>query len=159
MATFNLREGRYRQSNLHLVKPARILNRHYIEEMYRHRFQRELGSIAGLAWRLLTSERGGLALLYYYLLMHTAGILDRRGHTRSADVLRRWIPMARIESGCSDLLRASFRFVVTEAGGSAIDIDNEHDYDVAKRRFAEWRKAQTERADRAYGMLGPGAPG
>ena len=160
MATFNLREGRFRQSNLHLVKPARIVNRHYIEELYRNRFQRELGSVVTLAWRLLTSERGGLGLLYYYLLMHCAGIVDRRGYRRLADALRRFVPLARVEAGCSDLLRASFRFVVTEAGGAAIDIDNEHDYDVAKLRYAEWSKLQAERAEQLYGTaaLGPGDP-
>ena len=160
MATFNLREGRFRQSNLHLVKPARIVNRHYIEEMYRNRFQRELGSVIALAWRLLTSERGGLRLLHYYLLMHCAGVVDRRGYRRLADALRRFVPIARVEAGCSDLLRASFRFVVTEAGGAAIDIDNEHDYDVAKLRYAEWSKLQAGRAEQLYGALalGPGGP-
>ncbi|HEY8153069.1 MAG TPA: NTP transferase domain-containing protein [Myxococcota bacterium] len=160
MATFNLREGRFRQSNLHLVKPARIVNRHYVEEMYRNRFQRELGSILAMAWRLLRDERGGASLLYYYVLMHVAGVVDRRGYRRLADALRRFIPLARVEAGCSDLLRASFRFVVTEGGGAAIDIDNEHDYDVAKLRFAEWSKQQAGRAEQLYGApaLGPGDP-
>ena len=160
MASFNLREGRFRQSNLHLVKPARVLNRHYIDEMYRNRFQREIGSIVALAWRLLTNERGGPTLLYYYLLMHCAGVVDRRGHRRLADALRRFVPIARVERGCSDLLRTSFRFVVTEAGGAAIDIDNEHDYDVAKLRYTEWGKLQEGRAERLYGALalGPGNP-
>lgn len=160
MAAFNLREGRFRQSNLHLVKPARVVNRHYVEEMYRNRFQRELGSVVALAWRLLTSERGGLTLLYYYLLMHCAGVVDRRGYRRLADALRRFVPLARVEAGCSDLLRTSFRFVVTEAGGAAIDIDNEHDYDVSKLRYAEWSKQQEGRAEQLYGApaLGPGDP-
>jgi len=160
MAAFNLREGRFRQSNLHLVKPARVLNRHYIDEMYRNRFQRELGSIIALAWRLLTNQRGGVGLLYYYLLMHCAGVVDRRGYRRLADALRRFVPLARVESACSDLLRTSFRFVVTEAGGAAIDIDNEHDYDTAKFRYAEWSKLQAGRAEQLYGApaLGPGDP-
>ncbi len=160
MASFNLREGRFRQSNLHLVRPGRIINRHYIEEMYRNRFQRELGSIVAMAWHLLTSERGGLRVLYYYVLMHFAGVADRRGFTRVADTLRRFAPLARIEACCSDLLRASVRFVVTQAGGAAIDIDNEHDYDVAKLRFAEWSKAQASRAEQLYGApaLASGAP-
>src|SRR5262245_33899475 len=106
MAYFNLREGRYRQSNLHLVRPARIGNRRYIEEMYRLRFQRRIGPIVALAWRLLRSERGGLAIVFYYCLMHVAGFANRHGFRRAADLVRRCIPMARIERGCGDLLGA-----------------------------------------------------
>jgi GTP:adenosylcobinamide-phosphate guanylyltransferase len=151
MACFNLREGRFRQSNLHLLRPARIGNRHYIEEMYEHRHQREFGQILGLAWRLLRSERGGLGVLTYYLLMHLAGFLDRQGFVALADALRRWIPAARIERGVSSLLRAPFRLIVTEAGGSAVDIDTEEDFEIAKVRFESWWKAQRERAARIYG--------
>jgi GTP:adenosylcobinamide-phosphate guanylyltransferase len=153
MAYFNLREGRFRQSNLHLSRPGRVTNRYYVEEMYEHRHQREFGQIAGLAWRLLRSERGGFAVLGYYGLMHLAGLLDRRGYRRIADRVRRWIPMARIERGISALLGASFEFVITEGGGCAVDIDNEHDYDIAARRYDEWRKVQLERVEQLYGPL------
>jgi hypothetical protein len=146
MAYFNLREGRFRQSNLHLVRPARIKNRLYIEEMYRQRHQRELGPILRLAWRLLTSERGGLALVLYYCLMHAAGLANRHGLRRTADLVRRWIPTPRIEQGVSRLLGARFHLVVTEVGGCAVDVDNEHDFEVARERYAEWTKAQRERA-------------
>jgi hypothetical protein len=61
--------------------------------------------------------------------------------------------MARIEKGCGSLLRTRFRFVVTEVGGAAIDIDTEEDYEAANARFAEWRAAQEERA----GALAAGA--
>lgn len=146
MASFNLREGRYRQSNLHLVKPGRLGNRHYIQEMYEHRHQKELWQILALAWTLLTSERGGLTVIWYYALMHLAGVADRRGWRGLADALRRMIPIARIERGCSELLKTELRFVVTEVGGCALDIDNEHDYAVARERFAAWRGAQAARA-------------
>ncbi len=149
MAYFNLREGRFRQSNLHLVRPARVANRYVIEDMYENRFQREWGSVAILAWRLLW--RGGLTMLMYYALMHVAGVTDRLGLPRLADWLRRWIPIARIERGIGKLLGTSFRFVVTDLGGSAVDVDNEHDYDVSKRRYDEWIKAQAERAHRMHG--------
>jgi CTP:molybdopterin cytidylyltransferase MocA len=151
MACFNLREGRFRQSNLHLIRPARIGNRHYIDEMYEHRHQREFGQIVALAWRLVRSERGGLGVLTYYLLMHLAGLADRWGLRRSADLLRRLIPTERIERGVSSLLRASFRLIVTEAGGCAVDIDTEDDFDAAKQCFESWWKAQRERAARVYG--------
>jgi hypothetical protein len=157
MAAFNLREGRFRQSNLHLVKPARLGNRHYIEEMYRNRHQKQLRDILSLAWRLLTGESGGLRVVWYFALMHVAGLADRRGLRRVADAIRRWIPMPRIERGCSDLLGTDFRFVVTEVGGCALDIDNEHDLDVSETCFERWRAAQAERAERLHGPL-PIAP-
>jgi CTP:molybdopterin cytidylyltransferase MocA len=153
MAYFNLREGRFRQSNLHLIRPGRVMNRGYVEEMYEHRHQREFAQILGLAWRLLRSERGGFAVLGYYALMHLAGALDRRHMRWLADLVRRWIPIARIERGCSSLLRGDFHFVVTEGGGCAVDIDNEHDYDVAAARYDEWRKEQLARVEQLYGPL------
>ena len=151
MAYFNLREGRYRQSNLHWIKPARIGNRHYIEEMYEHRYQRQIGQMIALGWRLLRLQEGGLAVLYYYGLMHLAAIADRWGLARIADAIRARIPMARIEAGCSALLRARFRFVVTELGGCAVDIDNERDYDAARARFETWRERQRARAEALFG--------
>jgi hypothetical protein len=158
MAYFNLREGRFRQSNLHLIRPGRVMNRYYVEELYEHRHQREFWQVLGLAWRLLRSERGGFAMLGYYALMHIAGFLDRRGRRWLADRVRRWIPIARIQLGVSTLLRADFQFVVTEGGGCAVDIDNEHDYDVAAARYDEWRKDQLARVEQLYGPL-PSAGG
>ena len=157
MAYFNLREGRLRQSNLHLVRPARLVNRSYIEEMYENRYQREFGSVVALTWRLLRA--GGFRVVAYYGLMHLAGASDRLGLRRLADRIRRWIPIERVEAALSLMLQTSFRFVGTDLGGAAVDIDNEHDCDVARRRYDEWKKAQTERAEALYGPLSlpPGA--
>jgi hypothetical protein len=153
MAYFNLREGRFRQSNLHLIRPGRVLNRYYVEEMYEHRHQREFGPIGGLALRLLRSERGGFAVVGYYALMHLAGALDRRRVRWLADRVRRWIPLSRIERGISGLLRGNFQFVITEGGGCAVDIDNEHDFEIASLRYEEWRKDQLARVEQLYGPL------
>jgi hypothetical protein len=158
MAYFNLREGRVRQSNLHVIRPGRIVNRHYIEEMYELRYQREFGNMLALAWRLLRSERGGGVITGTYLLMHLAGVADRWGWTWLADRVRRWIPTARIEWGVSALLRSSFRLVTTEGGGCGVDVDNEHDLDVARLRYAEWSAQQHKRVLELYGPL-PLSPG
>jgi GTP:adenosylcobinamide-phosphate guanylyltransferase len=151
MAYFNLREGRFRQSNLHLVRPARLGNRHYVEDMYEHRYQKQIGEMIKLGWTLLRVEGGGLAVIYYYALMHLAAIADRRGWRRIADALRERIPIARIEAGCSALLRTRFRFVVTEGGGCALDLDNEPDYEAARARFETWRERQRARVEALYG--------
>ena len=157
MAYFNTHEGRFRQNNLHLVRPTHLGNRHYIEEMYEHRYQREIGNIIALAWRILWGEGGGPSVLFYYGLMHLAGVADRRGWRRLADRVRRWVRIPRIEAGISKLLRTRFRFVVTEAGGCAVDIDNEHDFDVARCGFEHWQARQIARARELYGPLAVGA--
>jgi hypothetical protein len=156
-AYFNLREGRVRQSNLHLVRPGRVGNRHYIEEMYEHRYQKEVGNMLALGWRILSSEQGGLAIAFYYLLMHFAAIADRRGWRRLADWLRDRIPSARVERAVGKLLRTSFAIVRTECGGCAIDIDRDEEYEAAQARYQEWLDAQRARAESLYGpALPPG---
>jgi len=166
MAYFNLREGRFRQSNLHLAKPARLGNRRYIEDLYEHRHQRQWGQILGLAIRLLRAEEGGLRILFYYALMHLAGMADRSGLRGLADWLRQWLSLARVEGTLGVLIRGSVRFVVTDVGGCAVDIDNDDDCDVARARFSEWRKQQEMKAEELYGPLslparasGPALPG
>jgi len=153
MAYFNLRQGRLRQSNLHLVKPAKLGNRHYVEEMYENRYQRQLGPILRMAWRILFREGGGFAVLASFALMHLAGLLDRRGWRRLADRLRGYLDLDRVGGYCGRLLDTSFRFIVTEAGGCAVDIDNEEDLETARLRYGEWRAAQEARARRLYGPL------
>jgi hypothetical protein len=46
---------------------------------------------------------------------------------------------------------------VTEIGGCALDIDKEHDYDVAKLAFKSWKAAQRERSERYAGGLSAGS--
>jgi len=158
VAYFNMREGRFRQSNLHLAKPARITNRYYVEEMYELRYQKEFGNIAKLAWTILRSEQGGLRILVLYLLVHLAGVFNRRGFRSLADKLRKYVSLERVEVCISTLLRTDYRFVITEAGGCALDIDNQREYEASAARFREWTEAQTVRAEQLYGppQLAPG---
>lgn len=151
VAFFNLRDGRLRQNNLHLAKPARILNRNYVQDMYRHRHMREFGNMVGLGGILLF-KKGGLAILFFYLLMHLAGLADRWGWKRLAHWISRGVSLARNEWGISKLLNCRFRFVVSEVGGSAIDVDTEEEYDQVQAHFDQW--LQQERA-RATELLGP----
>ena len=142
MASFNLAEGRYRQNNLHWVKPLRMGNRHYIQDMYEHRYQKELGSMIGLAWRIFRKEFRNLWVLWLYALMHVAGILDRRGHPRAADRARSWVSLSAVERGVGALLRTRMRTVVTGLGGAALDVDNDHDFAVVDKNLARWKALQ-----------------
>lgn len=153
VAFFNMREGRLKQSNLHLAKPARMGNRHYIQEMYQHRHQRKFGNMLGLAWRLLRAKQGGLTVVFFYLVMVIGGLFDRWHLRRIADRVRRLISIDRTERALSRILAANFHFVITQVGGAAIDVDTEQEYDAICERFDEWTEVQKSRARSLVGTL------
>lgn len=146
MALFNLREGRFRQNNLHFVRPLRIGNRRYLQDMYETRYQTELGNALRLAWRGITREFLNLWLLFFYAVLHLAGVLDRRGHRLAADRIRRWIPLATAERGVGRLLRTRFCTVQTEFGGAALDVDNDADLLTVEKMFGQWKARQVRLA-------------
>jgi GTP:adenosylcobinamide-phosphate guanylyltransferase len=146
MACFNLREGRYRQSNLHYVRPLRMANRHYIQDMYENRYQKQLGNMIRLGWRILRNEYRHLWVIFYYVLMHVAAVLDRRGYRRLSDRMRAWIPLERIETGIGQLLGTRLRTVVTGLGGAALDVDNDEDLEVANKMLFRWKERQARLA-------------
>ncbi len=153
MACFHTAEDRYRHSNLHLVRPARLGNRVAIEHMYEHRYQKQLGQMLGLAWHILNNEGRASRILFDYALMHLALLFERLHLHRLADWLRRRVPLARIERACAALLGTRLRFAITRAGGCAVDVDNERDLEVARARFADWTALQQQRARALYGAL------
>ncbi|MEE2664819.1 MAG: NTP transferase domain-containing protein [Myxococcota bacterium] len=150
---FNLREARLKQNNLHLAKPARILNRHYIEEMYQHRKQREIGSMISLAWRLLRAREGTISIACFYAVMHFAAVLDRWRLRLLADWVRRFVSTGRVERGLSRLLKASVRLVTVETGGCAVDVDTEEEYDAIRLDRDRLYARVCERAEATYGPL------
>jgi len=153
VAFFNLREGRLRQSNLHLARPARLGNRFRIEDMYEHRHQKKFGNMAVLAWKLFFSRAAGPWIVLLYFVMHMAGLADRWKMRWLADRLRRLVTIERNERVVGRVLDTRFRFVVTEAGGCAIDVDTEEEYDAVQARFEPWTAAQQARAESIYGPV------
>ena len=97
-------------------------------------------------------------MLFLYLCIHLAGVAHRRKYDRLANWLRQLVSLEAIERAIGSLLRTDFRFVATEVGGCAVDIDNDSEYAVDCDRFDEWSVAQSKKAERIYGalMLPPG---
>jgi len=149
MACFNLSEGRFRQNNLHLVRPLRMENRLYIQDMYESRYQKELGSMVRLAFRVLIRELRNAWVLIPYLLLHIGGLLDRRGHVELARFVRSGVSLRIVERCASALLRTRFVTVTTGLGGAALDVDNDADLRAADKMLPTWRSMQTEIAQTA----------
>ena len=146
MASFNVAEGRFRQSNLHYVRPFRMGNRHYIEDMYENRYQKQIGSVIALGWRILSREFRHLWVIPVYLWMHLAGWFERRGRLALSDRVRAGVPLATVERGLSALLQTRVATVVTALGGAAVDIDNEVDLAAAEKMLGPWKAYQTRTA-------------
>ena len=142
LASFNLREGRFRQNNLHLVRPLRMGNRMYIQDVYENRYQKEFRSMILLGGRILRKEWRNLWVAFFYALLHLASLLDRRGKRAAADRVAAWIPLETVERGTGAMLQTRLRFVITHHGGAAIDVDNEADLRVAEKMLSAWKEMQ-----------------
>jgi GTP:adenosylcobinamide-phosphate guanylyltransferase len=151
VAYFNMREGRLRQSNLHLAKPGSMGARELIEEMYEHRHQKSFWNMTAIGVKLIANHGAGPRAAFWYSLIHLSGLLDRWGFEGLANWVRRANALARTERILGRLLQTDFRFVITEVGGSAVDVDTEAEYDVVQERFSEWSAAQQARAKVLYG--------
>lgn len=158
VAYFNLRDGRFRQNNLHYARPGRIGRRERIEEMYEMRHQRRFWNMFTLAIRLLLDRVGGVKIAVLFGMMHLAGIADRNGHARLAHVLSRWVTLDINRATIGKILDTRFAFAITESGGCALDVDTEEEYDAIRERYAEWSVEQAERSRRLHGPLAVEAP-
>lgn len=144
MAYFQLKEGRARQNNLHLVRPLKIEGRAYVQEMYKYRYQRQFRNMAELAWIIV--KGGGLKMVLFYIFLQTALFLDKLRLSPLAWIVRRFTPVRAIERCVSGILRGRFRTVFTGFGGATLDVDNAEDYRTIVERFDEWTAHQNEQA-------------
>lgn len=153
VAYFNTRDGRFRQSNLHYARPARIGRRQYIEEMYELRHQRRFWNMFTLTARLLMARVGGFKIALLFGIMHLAGLADRSGRPRLARRLARFVTLEINRATIGRILDTRVRFAITEVGGCALDVDTEEEFDAIRSRYDEWLAAQRSRAEALYGPL------
>lgn len=153
VAYFNLRDGRFRQNNLHYARPGRIGRLDRIEEMYELRHQRRFWNMFTLSVRLLLSRVGGLKIAVLFGFMHLAGIADRKGHSRLARLLARFVTLEDNRTTISRILDTRFAFAVTESAGCGLDIDTEDEYDAICERFEEWKQTLEARSLALHGPL------
>lgn len=138
MAYFTLRDLRVRQNNLHLVKPLRLGNRHYIQQMYDMRYQREWHNMARLCWELWHTRDASLRMIWSFLCLHVARGVTRLGWERLFLFRPFFLDLPMVESHMSQLLRTRFTTVVTHYGGCTLDIDNAEHYEAIRVNFERW---------------------
>ncbi len=142
MAYFVLRDLQVRQNNLHLVKPFRMGNRHYIQKVYDARYQREWYNIAKLCWELCTTQRGSLRVGGYFLYLHLAPYLSLMGWQRIALLRPLFLDASFVASLLSHLLQTRLTTVLTDYGGCTLDVDNAEHYAALCANFERWMAHQ-----------------
>ncbi len=136
MAYLHLREKNYRINNLHLVKPLRIANREYIQQMYQYRYQRNFKKILMFGRSLL----GKIKLKYYrcYIGLQLCQFFSSIGWKAPISYFKNWTTSQDMEQCISNLLDTRFKGLEVPYPGAALDIDRDSDYEAIKSRYDEW---------------------
>ncbi len=155
LAYLHFREGNLRQNNMQMVRPFKILNRHYVQTMYDLRYQKEFGNTVRLAWEILNKEEGGWGTLGNYLLMQCSLLFSRLHLNVIRDFFRNRTYIDSVQRCISQLMKTRFSIAFTTLGGATLDIDGEHDYEVINQRFFEWMDYQEQKACKSSNRVSP----
>jgi GTP:adenosylcobinamide-phosphate guanylyltransferase len=139
---FHTRNGSFRQNNLHMVKPSRMMNRTYIQKIYDYRLQREWGNIARLFWEIFRTGEGTYRMIGQYLLLHLASQLYRVPFIKLHRIPAFFVLRSGMNESIGRLLATRFTTVETHLGGAALDIDTQEHYAVIQENFDAWRAMQ-----------------
>jgi GTP:adenosylcobinamide-phosphate guanylyltransferase len=138
MAHFPLRDVKVRQNNLHLVKPLRITNRHYIQRVYDHRYQKRWPDILKLCWQIITLPDVSLRCLWAFVCLHVARLIIRLGWEKAPWFRPLFLDLSMLASCISQALQTRLTMVTTYYGGCTLDVDNAEHYEAICVNFTRW---------------------
>jgi len=141
---FYVKEGKYRQNNLHLVKPLKVKNIEYIQKVYKYRYQKDFSNIIKLSFEFLMAQVG-LKGLWCYGLLHWHQLLSRIHLNPLTLPTRMVLPLSFIESCISRTLGTRFATIISPSSGAALDIDNEKDYETICKMYESWQNYINQR--------------
>ncbi len=147
MAMFTFRGVSLRINNLHLVRPGRTKRVGYVRKVYSLRYQKQWTNVLGVVGLLvLLVLRIPIGIPYYFFIQGSR-ICEEKGWPRMAKWFSNRIKISTGERIIASGLGTRFRIVTTDLGGSAIDVDNEDDYQAIVARFDEWHLMQEQLAE------------
>lgn len=155
LAYMHFKEGNFRQNNMHMVRPFKVHNRHYLQTMYDLRYQKEFGNIVRFAWEILKKKEGGWTALGYYSLLQLSLLFARLRLGFLRDMVRQVTHTDSVIRCISKLLKTRVGYAFTSLGGSALDVDKEREYEAVKARFSEWMDFQREKMQIVSARVGP----
>lgn len=142
MICFHVKDGLFRQNNLHLARPNRLAHLDYIEKMYEWRYQTHFFNIFRLGVRLLFSGWHFFTALRVFVLLQLSLYYDRHGRPTLSSKLRDHAPLATLNKGISHILGARVQTVHTTFGGATLDVDNDASLTAIEVMYDEWMEYQ-----------------
>ena len=132
----NFSNCRVRLANIYVGRPRTLTNQEFLETGFEHRKAEKLKNVVILVWKFLGQHGGWRAAWITLRLQLTLMASKKRG--RLYDWLRSRNKPEDAEKSCGDVLGGTIKIVITPYGGLSLDVDNEEDYQVLNRRYAEW---------------------
>ncbi len=140
MATFNVRDGNFRQNNMHMAKPFKL--KYGIDlalKIYEYRYQKELLNIVRTIGEIIKfGPKHIVRSLWLYFLLQVSTGLSSIGLKPLARLTSYPVTRAELESLFTGILDAKVKIVETTEGGAALDVDNEKDFLILSIRYKEW---------------------
>lgn len=138
MAHFPLRDIKVRQNNLHVVKPFRVANRHYIQRVYNNRYQKRLLDIVKMLWQIMILPDVSLRCLWAFVCLHIAQVITSLGWGKSPLFRPIFLDLPMVASRFSQALQTRMSLVLTYYGGCTLDVDNAEHYEAICTNFPRW---------------------
>lgn len=157
MTYLNVEERRYRINNLHLVRPLKIGNRHYVNQMYQYRYQRNIKNMLLFGLEIIGKDKQKRYKYYIGLLL--AMFFSWLNIQPLVRYFRSWVPKEGLEACISSIMKTRFLGLESPLPGSTLDIDNARDYEAIQLRFKEWRSYLHRLSDLYPLPLTPQNPG
>jgi GTP:adenosylcobinamide-phosphate guanylyltransferase len=132
----HLADCRVRLANIYVGRPRTLLHQEFLQTGFDHRKAEKWKNVLGLTWHFL-GQSGGWQAAWITLRLQ-ATLMAARGKGTLYARMRRGNLTERIERACSTVLGGRVRMVITPYGGLSLDADNEEDFEILSRRFADW---------------------
>ena len=138
ITSFKFSDGGFRINNLHMVRPSRIGGIEYIKKAYALRYQKNLVNFFKIIGNLFMIYLKVPGSVLFYLGIQLSLQLRSLRWNRLARVVEKRMNRKKIMKYVSRILDTRYCYIDTEYGGSALDIDNDDDYNAVCSRHSDW---------------------
>jgi GTP:adenosylcobinamide-phosphate guanylyltransferase len=138
MTYLHVAESDLRLNNLHFIRPFKVKNRAYIEEIYEFRYQKELLNVLRVVLDILRTPGFGLRPVYLYAMLQLSIMFSALNLQSCLKLISARVKKEDMTNYASVMLRAKVVIIETTGGGCAVDVDSERDYLTINQRFEEY---------------------